>query len=101
MGTIVSIKDYPPINSERNIEIHLISPIIIEKIELVRNNIVILRKKHDSKILQLTYLDQDLFDTISLISEIKNEKFVFYYVRVFLAQNHMAWSSPIWIIKKN
>ena len=79
---------------------NIVSPITIERIELVRNNNVI--KKIDdinSKNMEITHMDTDYFEDIALKHAQQDEDFVFYYARIFLSKNNMAWSSPIWLIK--
>ena len=75
------------------------SPICIEKVELIRNNQVILRIEINSNQWEEDFVDSETFESTSSDHSIKNEKFLFYYLRVFLVNNKMAWSSPIWIIK--
>ncbi len=99
MGDIIDIEKEPHLNSERIIKISLSSPIPIKKIELIRNNSVIDFKTLNHDETTHEYNDSDLFNDVALKHIQKNEMFVFYYVRVFLYNNNMAWSSPIWLIK--
>ncbi|TFG25121.1 MAG: DUF3604 domain-containing protein [Promethearchaeota archaeon] len=99
MGDIIDLNDKPYLNSERTIKASIFSPLPIEKIELIRNNEVINIKVINQDHANYEYIDFDLFDKITLKHCQKKELFVFYYVRVFISNNNMAWSSPIWLTK--
>ena len=99
MGDIVKINELNN-NDTRTIKMVIISPINIEKVELIRNNQVILREEINSDHMEEVYIDSEPFESVCLEHSTKSEKFVFYYLRIFLANNNMAWSSPIWIVKE-
>ncbi len=99
MGDIIDLTNIPHMNSERKLTLFLLSPIPIKKIEIIRNNSVIdLITTHNEAITH-EFIDNDSFNAIALKHSQKNEIFIFYYIRVFLINNNMAWSSPIWLIK--
>ena len=100
MGDILKINENPSYVHSRTIKMVLISPINIEKIELIRNNEVILRKEINSNQCEEVHIDSEPFESINLDHSTRNEKFVFYYLRTFLANDNMAWSTPIWIINE-
>ena len=99
MGDIIDLDHNPHLISERTIKASIYSPLTIEKIELIRNNSVIdvalINHKHSN----YEYIDLDLFDKIALNHSQKSEVFIFYYIRVFISNKNMAWSSPIWLIR--
>jgi hypothetical protein len=98
MGELINLKDHPDLKHKREIRVKVISPILIEKIELIRNNSIIKTYNVDSKIIDSNINDSDSFENIAFNhSIIENEKFIFYYPRIFLSNKNMAWSSPIWI----
>ncbi len=99
MGDIIAVEKETYLNSERIINLSLFSPIPIKKIELIRNNSVIDFKTLNHEETTYEYIDSDLFNDVALKHIQKNEIFIFYYIRVFLSNNNMAWSSPIWLIK--
>jgi len=99
MGEIIDLNEETELNEARILAIDIISPVMIERIELVRNNIVIKNIVVNSKNAEITHMDTDDFESIALEHSTKEEMFVYYYPRIFLADNNMAWSSPIWIIK--
>lgn len=100
MGDIVNLNIEPELYEGRIIAMNILSPIKIERVELVRNNIVI-KKIEDisSKNVEITHMDTDNFEDIALKHSTQEEMFVFYYARIFLSEKNMAWSSPIWLIK--
>jgi hypothetical protein len=99
MGDIVNLNDEPELSEGRIITIDIISPITIEKVELVRNNIVIKKIDDINSIkVEVTHMDTDNFEDMALKHTTQEEDFVFYYARIFLSNNNMAWSSPIWLI---
>ncbi|TFG17182.1 MAG: DUF3604 domain-containing protein, partial [Promethearchaeota archaeon] len=99
MGDIINIQDKQEFEKKRTIRINLLSPIKILKLELIRNNKILkeIAINHTDYAIQIQ--DLELFDNICLKHSQENEFFTFYYLRIFLDENHMAWSSPIWIIK--
>ncbi len=100
MGDIVNIKENPGLKQERKIRLNVISPINIERVEIIRNNEIIKKKFIGSNKTDLSYKDNSIFKDMALSHVDKNELFIFYYIRVFLLNENMAWSSPIWIIEQ-
>ncbi len=100
MGDIIDLKDNLGLKSKRTLKSRLVSPINIEKIELIRNNIVIKKEIIKSTGISLDFVDDDDFCAVALAHSVnKNERFIFYYIRIFLEDDNMAWSSPIWLIR--
>ncbi len=98
MGDIINLKDNLKLVNERIIKFKVISPVDLQKIELIRNNSVFKEKIINSEKIEISYQDNENFGEVALSHIDTNEKFVFYYIRIFLKNNNMAWSSPIWII---
>jgi hypothetical protein len=105
MGDIIQLNgvEFRKLYNDRTLSIEIISPLIIKKVQIIRNNEIFADSEVNSNIFAFDYSDNENFDLISLIHEDpkKNEQFCFYYPRIFLANNQMAWASPIWLIKKN
>ncbi len=99
MGDIINLKNNPNLTNNREIKIKVISPITISKIEIIRNKLLFKREIVNSDNFLICFTDHESFDDVALNHAQKDEKFVFYYVRIFLLNENMAWSSPIWIIK--
>ena len=100
MGDIIDLKENMILLDKRSIKLRIISPLNIEKIELIRNNSIFKQKIINSEVIELEYQDNEKFDEIALTHINENEKFLFYYLRIFLKDENMAWSSPIWVIKE-
>ncbi|MHA1150361.1 MAG: DUF3604 domain-containing protein [Promethearchaeota archaeon] len=100
MGDIINIQEQQKVAKKRDIHIHLLSPISITKVELIRNNKILRNFDVNQKQFESQIQDSESFETICLKHSQEPELFVFYYLRIFLAENNMAWSSPIWLIKK-
>jgi len=99
MGDIINVEKDVEIKEKRLIKFSLVSPVNIEKIELIRNNDPIISYTPESEIFNAELVDNEIFNDIALDHSQDTEKFVFYYLRIHLQGNNMAWSSPIWIIK--
>jgi len=99
MGDIINIEDNSGLIEKRILFIKLFSPIIIKKIQLIRNNKIFSEIDVNTKNFEDQFIDSCDIESLYLNHSIENESFIFYYVRIFLAENNMAWSSPIWIIK--
>ena len=99
MGQIINLSKASYLQNSRSIRIKSISPINIQRIELIRNNFIFKKESVNSKILDLIYNDKEHFDKIAFTHVNQNEKLIFYYVRFFLDDENMAWASPIWIVK--
>ena len=97
MGDIIDLNNNLGLLDSRFIKIKLISPIIIEKVELIRNNQIFKYEIVNSKLFDKEYQDTDFFDELTLSNINNREKFIFYYLRIYLEDNNMAWTSPIWI----
>jgi hypothetical protein len=105
MGDIIDLSENEnnDFYHKRKLSLRIYSPLVIKKIEIIRNNKIIAEIVVDSKIYNLNYIDTEDFSLISLdhVDPNENEKFCFYYPRIFLSNNQMAWASPIWLVEKN
>lgn len=101
MGDIIDLKENSSLEKKREIRLNVISPLIIERIEIIRNNIIILKEIVKENSIEFKFIDDKSFEDVAFNHSVnKNEKFVFYYLRIFLLNNNMAWSTPIWIVQK-
>jgi len=78
----------------RRISVKVAGTSRIEKIELIRNNLVIHTHRGGSEVEEFEYLDKE--DLSKIMLKTANPA-VFYYVRVRQGNGEMAWSSPIWV----
>lgn len=69
----------------------------IAKVEIVRNGDVIATFSSETYHLDFTHDDSDDFAKIAIDAKDKNPPFIYYYLRVYQDNGHMAWSSPIWV----
>lgn len=99
MGDIIELNKEKRLAKTRILNIGIISPINIIKLEIIRNNGVF----HKILINRFTFVgrfeDNVPLKIIFLTHISQKERFVFYYLRFFLENDHMAWSSPIWVIQ--
>ncbi len=100
MGDIIDVTKNSSLLTKRVLSFNLISPISIEKVEIIRNG-AIFKSEHVSMCkFSSELIDTELFNDINLDHQNNSEKFLYYYLRIFLEQNNMAWCSPIWLVKK-
>jgi len=99
MGDIINLEKNAEIEENRLLKFSLVSPVNIEKIEIIRNNDPLVSYTPESETFNVEIVDDENFNNIALDHSQDAEKFVFYYLRIHLQGNNMAWSSPIWIIK--
>jgi hypothetical protein len=100
MGDIIKILDNPKFKLSRELKIQVISPLKIENVQIIRNKKVIKDFTQGTHIFEEKFEDLEPINRIYLNHCQKKEKFVYYYVRILLEENNMAWTSPIWIIKR-
>ena len=100
MGDIIDIGPDPMIPKNRKLNLTITSPLLIEKVELIRNNKIYKSQIINSKLYRGEFVDSDAFQDVCHLHQNKREEFVFYYPRIYLSDNNMAWASPIWITKK-
>jgi hypothetical protein len=100
MGDILDVDTVPTTLQSRTIKLKIISPLNIEMVEIIRNNKLFTSQIVKSKSFESEFLDSDYFQRVCQLHYDKKEKFIFYYPRIHLSNNNMAWASPIWIVQK-
>jgi hypothetical protein len=80
MGQAISVNENEPIE----VSVSILGTNKV-KVELIKNNQVIVKKHSDFNVCDFNYIDKDRGITD------------YYYVRVTQNDEHMAWSSPIWV----
>ena len=100
MGDIIDLETFSQLQSKREIIVKIISPIKIIKIELIRNNSIYKTFDVNSTRTEFNLIDDENFKDFSLTHTNNKEKFAFYYPRIILEDENMAWASPIWLINK-
>lgn len=100
MGQEISLNQKPGLAVNRHINLFVGGTAPIDYIEIIRNGKVLTKfelKKENKQVFHLEYDDlEDLLKLFIKSDRFKSE-FVYYYVRVKQVDDHMAWSSPIWI----
>ena len=100
MGDIIDLELFSQLQSKREIILKIVSPIKINKVELIRNNSIYKTFDVNSTKTELNLIDNEKFKDFSLTHTNSKEKFAFYYPRIILEDENMAWASPIWLINK-
>ncbi len=98
MGDIICLEENLDLINERIVKIAITSPLPLIKFEIIRNSEIFITNTTNKKIINTQYTDSICITDILMKHSKKEELFVLYYLRVFMEGNHMAWSSPIWII---
>jgi len=75
--------------TRKNPELHIkvIGADEIERVEIVKNNVVVYTNREPGPVVSYSYIDNNFTDDS------------YYYVRVIQKDDNRAWSSPIWINK--
>ncbi|MCT4542134.1 MAG: DUF3604 domain-containing protein [Vallitalea sp.] len=80
MGNIVDNN-----NEVRNINLKVVAPEKIEKIEIIKNGEIFIKSDCSDNYINKTFIDDN-----------EIEKNTYYYIRVILKNGHIGWTSPIW-----
>jgi hypothetical protein len=96
MGQEVSTGDKPGLVINRHIHGFVSGTSPIKTIEIIRNGDVL--HTFEPNVNNFDFTFDDLIDLKEVMIKVKDlPSFVFYYLRVTQIDDHMAWSSPIWI----
>ncbi|MCH1429595.1 MAG: DUF3604 domain-containing protein [Chlamydiales bacterium] len=103
MGKEFPIGDRPGLAVNRHFNLYVGGTSPIEYIEIIRNGKVLTQIKPEKG--QTVYTgefdDMDPIEKIWLKPPKSGPEFIYYYIRVKQTDDHMAWSSPIWIDKSS
>jgi hypothetical protein len=97
MGKEISTADKPGLTINRHLSGYVAGTTNLHKVEIVRNGKVIKTFEPHQYFLDFTYDDMIPLDKVVIPTKDKNPPFVYYYLRVTQEDEHMAWSSPIWV----
>lgn len=97
MGKELSTADKPGLLVNRHISGYAAGTRKLAKVEIIRNGTVIHTIKPNNYFIEFEYDDLVPLDKNALKCKDKRPPFVYYYIRVTQEDEHMAWSSPIWI----
>lgn len=96
MGSEISSATKPGLNINRHISGYVAGTAKLKKVEVIRNGEVIHTFHPDDYYFDYYYDDQESLEIASLDGRGK-DPFAFYYLRVTQSDDHLAWSSPIWV----
>lgn len=95
MGSELSTALKPGLNLNRHISGYVAGTANIKEIEIIRNGTVIKTFQPTTYHYDFYHDDMDPMDEITLNNG--GNPFIFYYLRVTQVDDHIAWSSPIWV----
>jgi hypothetical protein len=97
MGQELSVDDKPGLAVNRHIRGFVAGTKELDRIEIVRNGQVIETLHSSDYFLEFTYDDMTPIAASALPAKGGKPNFVYYFLRAFQKDGHMAWSSPIWV----
>lgn len=96
MGQELNSQQKPGLMVNRHISGFVAGTDRIQRVEIVRNGDVI--KTFEPQNYHFDYYHDDMDNLANVTLDAKNgPPFVFYYLRVYQEDGHLAWSSPVWI----
>ncbi len=97
MGTKLDILSKPGLSYNRHITGYAIGTTLIKDITIFRNGEEYKVFHPESDCFEFTVDDSDLLEKLLLKANHGNPECVYYYMRVIQEDEHIAWTSPIWI----
>ena len=97
MGSELSVTAKPGFKYIRPITGYVLAPSPIAEIAIIRNGVPFKTFDPKSDSFEIGVDDEEFYSPLLLHAEGSDQSFLYYYIRVKLADGHMAWSSPIWI----
>lgn len=97
MGSELSSGKKPGLVVNRHLSGYIAAMADLERVEIVRNGEVLVTLPANGPNLEFTYDDMEDLSTIVFSGQEDRPPFVYYYLRVVQKDEHMAWSSPIWV----
>jgi hypothetical protein len=97
MGSELSTAQKPGLTVNRHISGYAAGTEKLEKVEIIRNGLVIKTFEPNSHKLEFVFDDMEAADKAAIVAKGKDSPFVYYYLRVTQSDGHIGWSSPIWV----
>ena len=97
MGSELSTKIKPGLAFNRHITGHVAGTAPLQEVQLLRNGIIFKKFEPKDFFLDFTLDDTENLSQCLLSGGDGKPPFIFYYLRIIQKDDHMAWSSPIWI----
>ena len=97
MGQELSTDDKPGLAVNRHIRGFIAGTKEIDRVEIIRNGEIIHTMTSPNYFLEFTYDDMTPLAKSAFPAKGGKLPFVYYFLRAFQKDGHVAWSSPIWI----
>lgn len=97
MGSELNTTDKPGLNFNRHLAGYAVGTDVIKEVQLIRNGKVIKSFKPNEKSFDFTYDDTDALEKVTYPAKGESPPFVYYYMRVIQKDDHLGWTSPIWV----
>ncbi|MGR3973421.1 MAG: DUF3604 domain-containing protein [Candidatus Rhabdochlamydia sp.] len=97
MGSELNTKVKPGLAINRHISGYICGTCALKEVALVRNGMTIQQFAVEGDSLSFTYDDMEPLAKIALAGGSGKTPFAFYYLRITQVDDHIAWSSPIWV----
>jgi len=88
-----------PKDDARVIRARAVGTTVIEKVEIIRNNMEVFEKTGGELSTEFEFEDNEPLDSVLVEDTEARPPFSFYYLRVTQRDGNLGWSSPIWITK--
>ena len=98
MGQLVEVDpDDRAITRERHIAVRVHGTSLVDRIEIVRNNVDVCTYRGESEDVSFDWTDQQPLERIALPRAMRGGVLTcYYYARVTQLDGEIAWSSPVW-----
>jgi hypothetical protein len=96
MGSELNSKDKPGLNYNRYIEGFVAATAPIQEVAIFRNGTLFKEFKNQKETFKFEVFDDEPLEKVILTPQLE-KPFAYYYIRVILANGHVAWGTPIWI----
>jgi hypothetical protein len=96
MGSELSTGSKPGLRMNRHLSGYIAGTAPLQSVEIIRNGEVMVSLPVDGDELEFTYDDLESLEKVAMSAE-SGPAFAYYYLRVTQEDQHMAWSSPIWV----
>lgn len=97
MGKELSTADKPGLVVNRHLSGYVAGTTELKKVELIRNGKVIKTFEPTHYAFDFTFDDMTPIEKSLIDAKDKKPPFIYYYLRAVQQDDHMAWSSPIWV----
>ena len=98
MGQLVEVEPGDRVtNRERHVRVTVHGTSLVDRVEIVRNNVDVCTYRGESEDVSFDWTDQQALDRIALPRAMRGGALTcYYYARVTQLDGEIAWSSPVW-----